>query len=170
MESVITEYIDALIKFTEKNPKQNAFYRWLKENGKLFKSSDRDMEAEETILSDMQKRGIAIRPKFCFYNSQIASIFLRSGRKLEYYEGYYVSKIPIALEHGFLVIHGKREKLVDLTSFVAGVEVDEYFGVAIPYDYISSQIAKTSTARAILARYFYDRIYPLQSEVVEEVI
>jgi len=172
MKSVITEHIDTLLKFTETNPRQSAFYRWLKENGKVFWASDRDKKKERELFSHMNRQ-IAIKPRQCFYNSQLTKVFLHdlgddTQGKLEYYEGYYVSHIPIAISHGFLVFHGKQEKVVDLTSFVAGIEVNEYFGVPIPCDYIASKMVETETAGSVLARYFYEKIYPPQC--AEEVI
>ena len=115
--SAIIEYLESTqrLGLTER---QNAWYKFLLEQGKVFKGR-KDFEREDLPF---------IRQRQCFNNSFLTSTTFG----YEYYEGYYLCEdIPIPLEHAF----NKKltDKLVtDLTAQKFKIPVKEWFGVRVP--------------------------------------
>ena len=134
MTSII-EYIRACGKLH--TGKQAEFYKWVLENGKYFKGTDRNKEMERDLIKNKHPH----KEKACYYNSQMLLIELDCN-DLEYYEGWYIPKGLIPIEHGFIVHNGK---VIDLTINGRG-EVEEYFGVRIPSDFIRHRLLEVGLA------------------------
>lgn len=115
--SAIIEYLESTQRL-ELTEKQNAWYKFLLEQGKVFKVR-KDFEREDLPF---------IRERQCFNNSFLTATTFG----YDYYEGYYLCEsIPIPLEHAF----NKKltDKLViDLTAQKFDIPVKEWFGVKVP--------------------------------------
>ena len=117
--------------------KQAEYYQWVLDNGKYFKGTDRNKEMEKELIKNKHPH----KEKACYYNSQMLLIDLDCN-DFEYYEGWYIPKGLIPIEHGFIVHKGK---VIDLTINGRG-EVVEYFGVKIPTSFIRKRLINEGIA------------------------
>ena len=142
---IIPQYLEALDKFAGRG-----FARWVLNNGKGFKPLSR--KEYEKLNSRIDRRGYKQykKVKMCYYNSQMICADLhRRGIDAKYYEGYYLTdKIPIPLEHAWVVI---EEKLYETTPHR---DVSEYFGVEIPIVDVLNHQVETGMAEPLLWRRF----------------
>ena len=150
----MSDIIEHLKTFQKLLPeKQNKYYQWIIEHGKLFTDDDRNKEKEFELI----KQNYSHKEKECFFNSQI---LLTINNKYQYYEGWYITeRIPIPIEHGFIVYDGK---IIDITVNNR-FKVIEYFGVRIPTEFVCIHIVKTGYSESMLFWYwkenFLDRKY-----------
>ena len=146
---MIKEYLKAVrdIQYSEK---AKEYYNWILKNIEIFDGENRDIDKENEL---MEKACIPIKPKLCFYQSQL---LLLMDDDFEYYEGWYVvGNMDIPLEHGFLVYNGK---VVDVTSRASGFIIQEYGGVKIPRDYVESFLLKSHFSTQLLPEYYFECI------------
>lgn len=149
MKSLIITYLENVTALM-KTQDADKFYNWQLKNGQLFKNRDKRREKQ------LMAKGFAHKQKQCYYNSQMAILNLGVNTVAKYYEGWYIpKKIPIPMEHGFLVENGK---VIDLT---AKGDVREYFGVEIPTKFILQKINETKMATALIF-YYWDVVYAKQ--------
>ena len=125
--------------------KQGEFYQWVLDNGKYFKGVDRDKQMEQELIKNKHPH----KEKACYYNSQMLLIDLDCN-DFKYYEGWYIPKGLIPIEHGFIVNKGK---VIDLTINGRG-EVEEYFGVRIPSNFIRKRLINEGIADYSLIWYW----------------
>ena len=145
----VKQYINQLLTLDFKE-EQKAWYNWFLKNGVQFTAEDRDKEREKEIIS---VEFLDLKPKECYYNS-IVLASLEKG--LEYYDGYYMTEtFPIPFEHAWAV--DENGHVIDVTAYVAGIEVKEYFGIQIPFDYVFQFISKTDTATWLAPRYYHEK-------------
>lgn len=76
-----------------------------------------------------------VKQKECFKNSLLGALLYDD---LEYYEGYYLTDIPLPFEHGFNV--DSAGNLVDLTAEKFDIPVHEWFGVLVPKDVLEDYL------------------------------
>ena len=140
---MIKSYLKQIIKLKLGKP-QESFYKWVLKNGKSFKEIDDDW-AELKYASNEHKQ------RQCYYNSQMFAL----GGKFEYWEGWYVTEgINLPLEHGWNVLN---DKVIDVTAHKR-FNVNEYFGVKIPINYVRKMLVKTGYSDGYLGRYYFDEI------------
>ena len=138
---MIKNYLKQIVRLKLGKPQQQ-FYKWVLKNGKSFNKINPKINKLENASNSQRQ---------CYYNSQMLAL---SG-KFEYYEGWYVTEnINLPLEHGWNVLNGK---VIDVTSHNR-FNVDEYFGIKIPINYIRKMILKTGYSDGFLGRYYYDEI------------
>ena len=147
--SIIKNYLQEILSMSI-NLKQKAFYFWILQNGKSFGALKHiPNEKINKILSTYRYGGTK---KQCFFNSQLSSL----NSPLQYYEGWYVTELPIVIEHGWNVYKGE---VVDFTAHHNKIKVREYFGIHIPENFIREKLVETGMSCSYLQHYFYEKIY-----------
>lgn len=145
---MIKQHLKDILKLIS-NDKQKAYYDWVLKNGKSFGKLKR---IQNTKIIDCLKSINNKQIKQCFYNSQMIAL----SEDFDYYEGWYVTKgINLPFEHGWNVI---CNDVIDVTAY-GKFDVNEYFGIKIPLEYIRNKILKTGYSDGFLSRYFYEEIY-----------
>lgn len=131
----VTEYLEWLTKTLE--GRQSEYFKWILDNGTSF--------SDTTLIP-----GNIIEPqiKECYRNS----ILLSYSTGLDYYEGYYVTEIGVPLEHAFNFNPDKNEA-IDITSQYFGFQVQEWFGLKVPKEYLDDWI-NTNQVMTPLQFYF----------------
>lgn len=139
---MIKNYLKQIIKLKLGKPQQQ-FYKWVLKNGKSFNG----IQINSKVMAEL-KNASNNKQRQCFYNSQMLAL----NGKYEYYEGWYVTEgINLPLEHGWNVLNGK---VVDVTK---RFNVNEYFGIKIPMNYVKKMLVKTGYSDGFLGRY-YDEV------------
>jgi len=140
------KFLESLQKLM--NEQRNDYYGWILAQGKIFTDDDRDKQKEFELI----KQNHSHKEKNCFYNSQI---LLTINDKYQYYEGWYITeRIPIPIEHGFIVYNGK---IIDITVNNR-FKVIEYFGVRIPTEFVCEHIIKSGYSESMLFWYWKEKI------------
>lgn len=120
--NIIQQYIKDVISITSE--KQLRYYTYLFENMQYF--TDKDLYIPQT-KKEIKYIDSAI-PKRCFDNCIKIAM---KDKKFRYFEGFYLGgKIPLPLEHGFLVT--EDNKVFDPTAMCIDLEVSLYGGIEIP--------------------------------------
>lgn len=141
--NTIQQYIKDVISITSE--KQLRYYTYLFENMQYF--TDKDLYIPQT-KKEIKYIDSAI-PKRCFDNCIKIAM---KDKKFRYFEGFYLGgKIPLPLEHGFLVT--EDNKVFDPTAMCIDLEVSLYGGIEIPLNHVMLNAPFSN-----LAKYYYTYI------------
>lgn len=138
---------------------QKEYWKWLLAHGECFVFTPlEDYELHEELKKRIGKS--LFKPRACYYNAQICSVWDASKPFFLYYEGFATTDDfdNLPFEHGFLVHEGK---VLDPTW----KNGRDYFGVQIPVDFVRKEIVKTGVAGSILFRYYYAETHKEEKSV-----
>lgn len=117
---------------------QREYFRWLLRYGVSFNVDQR--KSKETFFNPEMKA--------CYRNSLLAHI----EKDWEYVEGYAIfNGIPMAIEHAWNTENGV---VIDTTADEMGFEIDSWFGIVIPPNYIEDIITNADHFTTPLQHYF----------------
>lgn len=104
-----------MMKFAGHRPppgfKYGSFHEYVLERGQVMTSTKPTEKQLLQVAADVK----AISPEMqqCYYNSQ--KLALRFPERYRYFEGYAMARLPLPIQHGWVMTKGKNPIIVDST-------------------------------------------------------